>query len=176
MALVLAAAAGCTHHVHAVPPTKAAVTLAVSSGLSSPTHDDQVQATVVPPVGWKADPLKSDNGHKHRVWISPTGDTAYGVIYFTLPFPLSSNFVLIGFMNNMKAQDGSAVLVSSVNDDALPGIRFVAEDQHYRIRTNLVNGSFEGWAIYAGSLQNRPINWAELRLATKAREQTHVDQ
>ena len=150
--------------------------LAVASGLSAPSHDDEVQATVVPPVGWKSDPLKSDNDHKHRVWISPTGDTAYGVIYFSLPLPLGSDFVLFGFMKTMKAQDPKATLVSKQTDDDLPGIRFVAEDSHYRIRTNLVKGSFEGWAIYAGSLQNRPINWAELRSAIKAREQTRVDQ
>ena len=56
--------------------------------LATPEFDPMVQARVAPPVGWKLDPYKTSSSHKHAVWLSPSGRTAYGVIYFSLPLPV----------------------------------------------------------------------------------------
>jgi hypothetical protein len=155
-------------------PSDAQIALAHASGLRTPTADTDVMALVMPPRGWRADPLKTSPSHKHQVWVSPTGDTAYGVIHFQMPLPVGVNFALYGFIRQMKQTEGDATLISQEDDDKLPGIRFVAEGGRYRIRANLLVNGFEGWAIYAGTLRGRPTDDAELILAQHAREQTKV--
>jgi hypothetical protein len=167
---------GCASSPPAPPwgPTAAQITLAHASGLQTPKANLDVMAIVMPPRGWRADPLKSNEKHKHQVWVSPTGDTAYGVIHFQMPLPVGDSLALMGFIHQMKDTEGDATLVSREDDDSLPGIRFVAEGGIYRIRANLITDGLLGWAIYAGTLRGRPVNVAELILAQKAREQTKV--
>ena len=177
LAFLFAAMGGCGSHPLAPPgwgDTPDAIALAKASGLQAPRANLDVMALVMPPRGWRADLLKSTAKHKHQVWVSPTGDTAYGVIHFQMPLPVGNGLALMGFISQMKDTEGDATLVSQENDDKLPGIRFVAEGGRYRIRTNLITNGFEGWAIYAGTLRGRPDNDAELPLAQKAREQTKI--
>jgi hypothetical protein len=122
-----------------------------------------------------AQPLKLDSRHAHQVWVSPTGDTAYGVIYFTLPIPVSADFVLPFFMRAMKAKEGEAILISKVDDPHLPGVQFEAEGGLYHIQANLITAGFEGWSVYAGRLRTRQPNEHELSLARSARERTVLD-
>lgn len=131
-----------------------------------------IHARVDPPPGWVAQPLKLDARHAHQVWVSPTGDSAYGVIYFKLPIPVSAEFVLPFFMHAMKAKEGEATLVSKVDDPKLPGVRFEAEGGLYHIQANLMTAGFEGWAVYAGRLQHKAPNERELALARLARSRT----
>jgi hypothetical protein len=175
--LIAAMGVGCGSH-SAAPvgwgATPEVIALARESGLSRPAANLDVMALVMPPVGWRKDALKSTAKHKHQVWVSPTGDTAYGVIHFQMPLPVGNGLALMGFISQMKDTAGDATLVSQENDDKLPGIRFVAEGGRYRIRANLITSGFEGWAIYAGTLRGRANNDAELLLAQKAREQTKI--
>jgi hypothetical protein len=133
-----------------------------------------VKAVVVPPVGWVAQPLKSSDQHKHQVWISPSGNTAYGVIYFTLPWPVGPDLALFGFLEQMRRTEGQATLISKQSDDQLPGLRFVAEGGLYTVRTNMIVDGFQGWAIYAGTVRGKPVNNEELTAAESAREQTQI--
>jgi hypothetical protein len=151
-----------------------AIALAVASGLNPPQRNVDVQAKVVPPVGWNAEPLKRSDNHAHQVWISPGGSTAYGIIYFNLPLPVGPDLTLWGFMQQMQRVEGRATLISRQNDNALPGLRFVAEGAIYTVRVNLIVGGFHGWAVYAGTLNQKPVNRDELVLAIRAREQTRV--
>jgi hypothetical protein len=168
---------GCCHQVPPPPrhPTTTAILLAIASGLTPPVTDDVLKATVAPPIGWKPDPLKTSPKHRHKVWLSPTGDTAYGVIYFDLPLPVGVDLALWGFLKEMKQTEGEANLILKRNDEALPGMRFVAEGGQYTIRCKLQVDGFHGWIVYAGTLRNRPINTAELKTAELARDQTRVD-
>jgi hypothetical protein len=131
-----------------------------------------VHARVDPPAGWEAQPLKLDSRHAHQVWVSPSGDTAYGVIYFSLPIPVSADFILPFFMRAMKEKEGEAILDSKVDDPHLPGVRFEAEGGLYHIQANMITAGFEGWAIYAGRLRTKPANFSELLLARAARQGT----
>jgi hypothetical protein len=131
-----------------------------------------VHARVDPPAGWEAEPLKLDSRHAHQVWVSPTGDTAYGVIYFTMPLPVSADFILPFFLRAMKAKEGEAILISKVDDPKLPGVRFEAEGGLYHIQANMITAGFEGWAVYAGRLRARPTNFSELLQARAARQRT----
>jgi hypothetical protein len=155
-------------------PAPDAEARAIASGLVPPQANQAVQAMVVPPLGWKPEPLKSSARHNHQVWISPSGSTAYGVIYINLPFPVGSELTLWGFLQEMQRVEGQANLISKENDPHLQGLRFVAEGGLYTIRANLIVNGFNAWAVYAGTLKEKPINEQELTLARSAREQTTV--
>jgi len=172
--LVVLPACGC----QSTPRRPAAVATTQPSDLAlQPARmDDVLKAVVDPPVGWRAEPLKASDKHKHQIWISPSGNTAYGVIYFTMPWPVGQDLALIGFLNQMKRTEGQATLVEKEPDDQLPGIRFVAEGGLYTVRTNLIIDGFQGWAFYAGTVRGKPVDNAELTTAEAARERTHVQE
>jgi hypothetical protein len=130
----------------------------------------ELDAAVVPPMGWRADPLKTTPRHTHQTWISPTGETAYGVIHFTLPLPVGEDLALWGFLSEMKKSEGEAVLLSK--NRAGDHLEFVAEGGKYRINGILVTRGFRGWMIYAGTLRSRPIVVDDLELAVQARDNT----
>jgi hypothetical protein len=135
------------------------------------------EAAVVPPVGWQKEPLKTSDRHKHQVWLSPSGNTAYGVIRFTMPLPVGPDLALRhGILPEMRRTEGEATLISSQRDDRLPGLRFVAEGGKYRLRTNLMTRGWKGWAVYAGTLRENDVNPAELELAELARERTEINR
>jgi hypothetical protein len=142
--------------------------------LTLPTFNPNVIAVCDPPIGWKPDPLKIGPNHIHEVWLSPTGATAYGVIHFTMPLPVSLNLALSGFMNEMKNTEGQATLLSHEDDAKLPGIRFIAEGGLYRIHANLIIDGWDGWTVYAGTFRAKPVAPDEFDTAVRARENTHV--
>jgi hypothetical protein len=139
----------------------------------TPLHYEQaVNAMVDPPIGWRADPLKSSGSHTHQTWVSPTGRTAYGVIHFSMPLPVGHNLALWGFLREMRRTEGEADLMSKQWDENSELLRFVAQGGLYVIRTNLSVSGTHGWACYAGTLKNQPIEQDELELAQIAREHT----
>jgi hypothetical protein len=143
--------------------------------IEEPEPFPDVDALVTPPAGWVADPIKSSEQHKHQVWKSPTGKTAYGIIHFSLPLPVPATWVLDPFLNEMKKSEGEATLIGApLRDDALPGVRFTVEGGDYRMRINLICKGFRGWAVYAGTLRKDPEVPEELHLAEVARDRTKV--
>ncbi|HEY1683422.1 MAG TPA: hypothetical protein VGG19_01550 [Tepidisphaeraceae bacterium] len=162
--------AGCQQSYHA-PKTPAAQLEKNIAFVEWPS----VHARVDPPVGWVAQPLKLDSRRAHQVWLSPSGDSAYGVIYFKLPIPVSADFILPFFMSAMKNTEGEAILVSKTIDPKLPGVRLEAEGGLYHIQANLMTAGFQGWAVYAGRLRAKPANEQELTLARAARERTILE-
>ena len=144
------------------------------SGLTDGTVVSSVNARCVPPIGWTMDPLKQTKNHAHQVWVSPTGNTAYGVIRFSLPLPLGPDTVLWFFLREMRASEGEARLISKRRDAKLKGLRFVAEGGRYVVRANLTTKSLRGWAVYAGTRRDREIPPNELSLAELAREKTET--
>jgi hypothetical protein len=143
-------------------------------GLSLPTYNADVNAVCDPPIGWKPDPLKTTDNHTDQVWLSPTRDTAYGVIHFTMPLPIGQNLAFNAFLTQMQKTQGEAKLLDRKDDPNLPGIRFTAEGKIYVIRVNFFVQTWEGWAVYAGTHKSGPILQDELETAIRAREHTHV--
>lgn len=143
--------------------------------LTDPVGLSELEAVVVPPVGWKADPLKRTRSHAHQAWISPTRRTAYGVIRINLPLPfIGPDAVLPRFINEMRQTEGEGRLLSRRHDSRLPGLRFVAEGGQYRLRANLMTRGFRAWAVYAGSLRAQPEMPDEIAVAESAREETKI--
>ena len=135
----------------------------------------ELEAVVVPPAGWRPDPVKRSRNHAHQAWLSPSGNTAYGVIRINLPLPfIGPDTVLPRFISQMRQTEGEARLLSRANDPRLPGVRFVAEGGEYRLRANLTTRGFRAWTVYAGSLRSQPEAVDELRLAEAAREATKI--
>jgi hypothetical protein len=135
---------------------------------------ESVDAYAAIPTGWHPDPLKSSDAHQHQVWLSPSGQTAYGIIHFKLPLPVGHEFAFIGFLQNMRKTEGEANVVSKEWDPNIYALRFVVVGGLYTIRTNLFVRGLDGWAVYAGTLRNEKINSAELAIAEKAREMTQI--
>jgi hypothetical protein len=145
------------------------------TGLSTPFAHEPVDAVVVPPIGWVAEPIKQSKNHTHQVWLSPSGNTAYGVISFDLPWAVGPDWALWGFLKEMRETEGEATLLTKRRDPDLPGVRFVAEGGLYTVRTNLTTRGRQGWAVYAGTVRKAEVVPDELELAERAREQTVVD-
>jgi hypothetical protein len=140
-----------------------------------PFANQELEAVVIPPAGWTADPIKRSRNHAHQAWLSPSRNTAYGVIRINLPLPfIGPDVVLPRFLEQMRESEGEAELLSRRSDPRLPGIRFVAEGGQYRLRANLVTRGFRAWAVYAGTLRSAPEQPDELELAEDAREETRV--
>jgi hypothetical protein len=147
----------------------------VATGLSEPRPFPPADAIVDPPVGWVADKLKQEDQYAHQVWKSPTGSTCYGIIHFGLPLPLPASFVLPRYLAAMKDSEGQADIQGQPQkDESLPGIRFTVDCGDYRMRTNFICKGFGGWAVYVGTLRDRPEIPAEIELAERAREKTKI--
>jgi hypothetical protein len=132
---------------------------------------------VAPPWAWQPDPIKSSSTHTHQAWVSPTGNTAYGVIRMNLPLPfIGPDTVLRPFLEEMRRTEGQATLLSRRTDRRLPGpgIRFVVEGGQYKIRANLMTRGFRAWAVYAGTRRGAEEVAEELELAELARERTKI--
>jgi hypothetical protein len=165
--VMLGFAAGCCR-VHPAPVEPAPVEMSILPR----AWDEVLQTQITPPVGWKPDPLKVTDKSRHRVWISPGGTTAYGVIYFDLPLPVGTDMAFSGFLSGMKKTSGEAILISKTEDSK--AVHFVADGGRYRIRCNLSASGFHGWCVYAGTLRANPVNPAELKIAEAARDKTRV--
>ena len=144
--------------------------------------EERSESFVVPPTGWVLDKAKVEEDNSHLVWLSPTGDTAYGVIYFKAPAFISwlpkgrylHGKVLDAFMDEFRKDQGESTLLSQTWDDKLDAMRFVAEGGLYKIRPILRVRGRNGWAVYAGTLRERDENAEELAVATQSREVTRV--
>lgn len=142
--------------------------------LLAQAFDADVEARVTPPIGWQVDPIKRTTKHVHKTWISPSRDTAYGIIKFDLPLPVPYDVVMWGFLDGMRKTEGAANLVGKQWDNKINGLRFVASGKIYLVRVNMFIDGFHGWAVYAGTLQAHPVNEDELKIAEAAREHTAV--
>jgi hypothetical protein len=155
----------------ALPSTRPAVS---TIALAPPDIESSVDAEVRPPLGWKRQPLKTGDNFAHQLWVSPTGQTAYGVIRMRLPLPAGPDFILWIFMREMRKEEKVGILISKERDPNLPGLRFVADGAVHRIRSNLITRGRSAWTVYAGTIKDAPVVEEELELAIRARETTLV--
>jgi hypothetical protein len=166
-----------------IAPLAASRAVAEAKGLDAPAFVESVNASCPVPAGWAAEPLKQGSNYKHQIWISPSGHTAYGVLFISLPFPaalFSVSFrvetVLERFLEEMKKREGRADLVQRADDPDSGGIRFVAEGGLYRVHSNLLVHGLRAWFVYAGTRQNLSLVPGEFSLAERARDQTRVGE
>ncbi len=144
--------------------------------------DERLEAFVVPPTTWELDPPKIDDERSHLTWLSPTGDTAYGVVFFQLPRIVAfvpggeflHNRAADGYMEALQEETGEATLIEKQWVDEEQAMRMEAEGGPYHIRSVMRIRGLTGWSVYAGTLRDREVNEEELDLAVRAREATRV--
>ena len=164
---------GCTSSPRPAVPSTLPVSAAYELQNSELRYVEYVRASYAAPAGWVLQPM--DNTRcEEQVWVSPSGRTSYGVVHFTMPFPVAHDLLLWYFLNEMRSSEGEATLVEKHFDDELPGLRYVARGGKYTIRSNLIVRGFDGWFIYAGTLTSEPVAEHELKLAEQSREQTRT--
>lgn len=166
--LLALALTGCCTQPRALPATRPARADLLMQ------RDETLNALVALPRGWRLDRDEQTSRHIQRLWISPTGDTAFAVIRIKLPLPVPGSLVMWKFVDEMKKNEGQAELLDRRDDAALGGIRFVAQGGRYRVHANLIRRGFTAWVIYAGTLTARGVNPPELEQAEAAREATRV--
>lgn len=141
-----------------------------------PNYRQDLQASVAVPMGWEAQPVDRGSNYVTQVWISPSGDTALGVICFSLPLPVGHEWALWGFLQNMKKSEGQAQLVDKQWDESSRALRFIAQGGRYRVRSKLMVDRLQGWSVFAGTLAGRRVNQDELDIAERAREAVRVQR
>jgi hypothetical protein len=174
---------GCaTYRQPPPPPVVIATTTLTASGATTqvttkPMFDVTIDAFPMPPIGWQLSLVDEKQTHKHLVWTSPTTHTAYGVLFFQMPFPVGHELALTrGLLPRMQSEAGGQLtLLSKMWDDKIEGIRFDVEVGQYRTRATLFVRGMQGWMVYAGTIRKQPTVDAELREAEQAREMTVVN-
>jgi hypothetical protein len=174
-------AAGCAtpqRQAGVTPATQLAPTTFPSeeTDLTPATTQPSLRALSRAPLNWTAKPLIDDKRQSHTVWISPSGDTAYGIIRVGLPLPAPHEPVLWVFLSEMRKREGEATLLAKQWDDAVRGLRFEAEGVKYLLRATLSVRGMTCWVVYAGTHRDKPINEEELQQAIRARELTRIGQ
>ena len=167
--VVVFAIGGCTSRRTQPAHTRPAV-LDADYGSLDAAVDDEVEAVCYPPRGWRAEPLERLPRSVQRVWVSPTGHTAYGVIRIRLPLPLGADLVLWRFVAELRKREGEGRVVSRERDGE--ELDFVAEGAEHRIYARLHVEGWKAWVIYAGVLRDGPMDPVEFPLAEAARDRT----
>jgi hypothetical protein len=158
---------GCRSHLPASPPAARQV---VPGQFVEPYIDDDLRARCSPPRAWEPKPLEHLPRSVQRVWVSPTGHTAYGVIHIRLPWPFGPDVVLWRFLAGMRETEGEGrLLTRERNGDE---VNFVAETPKYRLTARLHTAGWNAWVIYASVLRDQPVDGAEFPLAESARDVT----
>ena len=129
-----------------------------------------LQANVAAPRGWLPSTQPTDGNARHIVWNSPTGDTAFGVIRFSLPFPVGHRGALWGYLNAMRRAEGEATVLDERWDASDPSLRFIVTGGKYTVANRMIVRGVVGWVFYAGTLRARGVNEAEFRQAAVARD------
>ena len=126
-----------------------------------------------PPEGWTQKTNSISDRAEHITWLSPSGNTAYGVVFFRLPFPVGHEFAFSrGFVAEVRKREGEPYLIDKHWDDEIGGLRFTVRSPRYQIEAKFFVKGLRGYAVYAGSLADRPVDVNEFLRARAAREST----
>lgn len=161
-------AGGCATKYKRPPRPLAGTTLPTSR----PTHEfGKFIAEIDPPPGWRYELTSESDRHEHVTWISPSGHTACGILYFKLPFPVGHEMAFRhGFLAEMKHAEGVANVLEKRWDPEIEALRFVVESRLYHVRANFFVRGWEGWMFYAGRKLGQPIDEQEMSLAEQVKE------
>ena len=124
-----------------------------------------------PPPGWRMKVNDSDERAEHVVWTSPSGNTAFGVIFFKLPWPIGHDLTIrYGVLPEARRREGTAEILEKRWDPEIEGMRYTIVTPRYTAATKMFVRGMRGWAAYSGFQTTRPVVQEELDLAIRARE------
>lgn len=126
-----------------------------------------------PPAGWTFKTNSINDRSEHVTWVSPSGATAYGAIFFKLPFPVGHELAFTrGFLAEMRKREGEPEVLDKRWDDEIGGIRFTVRSPRYTVEAKFFVKGLRGYAVYAGTRTDLPTSDPELAEARAAREST----
>ena len=138
---------------------------------------DELESTVFAPEGWTLELHKERDNSEHRTWVSPTGKTAFGVIFFKLPLPVGAELAFkYGFLPAMRQAEGEAKVIEQSWNRATRSLDFVVEGGKYTLRAAMFVRGLRGWTYYAGTLRGQDEDQIELKLAEDARDWTKQER
>lgn len=169
---------GCSNKPEAFPRRQwpVAVANADDGGLPTTQRSDLVtfksfSVFASPPAGWTMKANTADPRAEHIVWTGPSGNTAFGVIFFRLPWPIGHDLtVRYGVLPEARRREGTAELLAKQWDPEIEGLRFTIRTPKYTAETKMFVRGTRGWAAYSGFQTTRPVNQEELEQAARARE------
>jgi hypothetical protein len=173
-----AAIAGCASKPEAFPTRHHAAELAYADDAMIPATQRSDLHTfshfslyASPPEGWTMKDNTGDPRVEHVIWTSPSGNTAFGTIFFTLPFPFGHDITFnYGFLAEARRREGSAEVIEKHWDPEIEGLRFTVKTPRFTVEAKFFVRGKRGWAAYAGTKTTQPVNEAELQQARQARE------
>ncbi len=128
-------------------------------------------AEIDPPADWRYELTSTSDRHEHVTWISPGNNTACGIVYFRMPFPVGHELAFkYGFLAEMRRKEGKADVLEKHWDPQIQGLRFIVESRFFHVEAKFFVRGSEGWAIYAGQRLNNPVNEDEFETAKRVRE------
>lgn len=161
----LALSTGCASR-----PTAAASTQPATAPANLRTFNT-FSATIDVPEGWRYELTSSSDRHEHVTWISPNENTAVGILFFKLPFPVGHELAFkYGFIAEMKRKEGVADVLEKHWDPEIQGLRFTVRSRYFHVEAKFFVRGLRGWAFYAGTRLNNPVDPAELETARTVRE------
>ena len=171
---------GCQHADPAAPvvalalPATAPTTAPASRPVATAASPAELRAQPVPPANWRPEPTERDKQSVRQVWVSPTRETGYGIVYFSMPLPFGPGLALPGFIGETTKAKGPTTLISRQADPRTGGISFIADLPLYRMHGIIQTRGFSGWVVYATTTRGHPVQDDEFALAVQARDATNV--
>jgi hypothetical protein len=128
-------------------------------------------AEIEPPTDWRYELTSESDRHEHVTWVSPGNNTAVGILYFKLPFPVGHDLAFkYGFLAEMRRKEGVAKVIEKHWDKEIDALRFTVESKFFNVEAKFFVRGMEGWAFYAGTRLNNRVNEEELETAKRVRE------
>ncbi|HET6250602.1 MAG TPA: hypothetical protein VFE47_23140 [Tepidisphaeraceae bacterium] len=119
------------------------------------------------PDHWKTLRLDRNSLYTHQQWKSPSGATGTGVVYASLPFPLSAKTLLwFAKLEYSKATSGTGEPLGQWTD-SLGRPWFEAENEKYHVKGYAVVNGANAWIVYYGYKIARPVNPSEMSVAAR---------
>lgn len=172
LALVIASS-GCAKKYKRPPRTPGTATAAsATSPATRPVLEfEKFFAEIDPPADWRYEVTSLSDRHEHVTWIGPGNNTACGILYFRLPWPVGTELAFrYGFLEEMRRKEGVATVLFKQWDDEKECLRFTVDSKQFHTEGNFFVRGWEGWMIYAGTRLGEPVNEAEFETARRVRE------
>lgn len=126
---------------------------------------------LTPPEGWTLKTTSLDDRHEHMTWVSPSGQTAVGALFFKLPWPVGHELAFrYGFLAEMRKREGEGEVLEKRWDPEIEGLRFIVNSKNFRVTAKFLVRGLRGFATYSGTKRAFPVNTSEEQEAIRVRE------
>lgn len=141
-------------------------------GLSPTRLQPKLKVYAALPASWTRLPTKVSGPIIHQQWRSPSHQTAVGIGYIRLPFPVSAKFLIwlakMQYADDANKAGKSADVAIKEWTDPTGREWFDAKTDKYHLQGYAITDGFDAWIVYSGYKRGIGVNWPELALATRS--------